>query len=236
MNITLMFVATNKYVNFLNRVVESADRYLLTEDNVSYLFFSNNSISINSKRPSRFVHIEHEPWPTPAMKKYDYISSQENELKDQDYLFLLDADMLFVDRVDREILSQRVGTVHPGYWNTPSIYYQYDRNPSSAAFIPYGDGRKYYAGAFNGGEAKSFLKMAKTISEWRKQDEKNGIIPWWHDESYLNKYYLLNPPTNDLSPSYCYPETFREEDYKSGLPFHRRLLALDKNHKEMRSE
>jgi hypothetical protein len=64
--------------------------------------------------------------------------------------------------------------------------------------------RCYYAGAVNGGSA--YLKMANTIKKWVDADATNGFVPDWHDESYLNKYLALNPPTISLDPSYCYPE------------------------------
>ena len=51
-------------------------------------------------------------------------------------------------------------------------------------------------------------------------------IAIWHDESHLNRYFINNPPKK-LSPSYCYPESWN-------LPFERKILALDKNHSELR--
>ena len=70
--------------------------------------------------------------------------------------------------------------------------------------------------------------MAKIITENIYQDLKNNIIAIWHDESHLNRFYIDNKPTLILSPSYCYPESWN-------LPYKKRLLALDKNHKEVRS-
>jgi len=34
------------------------------------------------------------------------------------------------------------------------------------------------------------------------QDESNNIIPVWHDESMLNKYYLGRKDIKILDPSY----------------------------------
>jgi histo-blood group ABO system transferase len=86
----------------------------------------------------------------------------------------------------------------------------------------------YFAGGFNGGSSIEFLKMCDKISTNIEKDLQNGYIAIWHDESHLNRYFLDNPPTKILDPGYCYPESW-------GLPFSKKLLALDKNHEEMRS-
>ena len=122
-----------------------------------------------------------------------------------------------------------VGTIHPGFYKSSKIEYTYDRNPSSHAYIPFGSGKQYYAGGFNGGKSKNFLTMAKTIATWRKSDQNKNIIPIWHDESYMNKYMFLNPPTLELDPSYCYPENWQ-------LPFIPRLVSLYKDNHNIRLE
>jgi hypothetical protein len=62
-----------------------------------------------------------------------------------------------------------------------------------------------------------------------KKDSDNGIMAVWHDESHLNRYFIDHKPTTILSPSYCYPESWK-------LPFHKRILMLDKNHKEFQTK
>jgi len=70
--------------------------------------------------------------------------------------------------------------------------------------------------------------MAKEIKNRIDRDLKNNLIAQWHDESHLNRYFIDNCPSKILPPSYCYGEGMR-------LPFQKKLIALDKNHKEMRS-
>src|SRR5207244_3120596 len=52
-------------------------------------------------------------WPMPALKKYHLILDNNNGLRSLDYVFLMDADMLFNDTVGDEILGDRVATLHP---------------------------------------------------------------------------------------------------------------------------
>jgi len=88
------------------------------------------------------------------------------------------------------------------------------------------EGKVYYAGGFNGGTTESFLEMSKTIKERINKDLEKNIIAIWHDESQMNRYFIDNPP-KVLSPSYCYPESWN-------IPFEKKILALNKNHKEIR--
>ena len=85
-----------------------------------------------------------------------------------------------------------------------------------------GEGRYYYAGGLSGGCTKAYLKLCTTICSWVDRDATNHIIPIWHDESLINKYFLDNPPAITLSPAYLYPEGWL-------LPFEPIILIRDKN-------
>ena len=49
------------------------------------------------------------------------------------------------------------------------------------------------------------LKLLKTLVRNVDIDLKNNVIPKWHDESHLNRYFIDHTPTVFLSPSYCFP-------------------------------
>jgi histo-blood group ABO system transferase len=225
--VALLLIATNKYVNFLQTLIESADKYFLPELNITYCIFTDNKANIVSNRQISWFKVEHQPWPGPSINRYDYFDLYSDYLKTFDYLYYSDVDMKFVDLIDDNILGKLVMTQHPGFYNKSPIEYSYDRNIKSKAYIPYGMGKQYYAGGFNGGESNNFLKMASTIKKWKSIDQLQNIIPIWHDESYMNKYCIDFPPSLVLSPSYCYPESWH-------IPFSKKLIALDKNHKQMR--
>jgi len=228
MNIAFLLIATNKYVSFLQQFINSADRYALKGNNITFCIFTNNKTPLETKNKVQYFDIQSEPWPMPTLKRYDYFIEQKNILSEYDYVYYSDVDMRFVDDVGDEIISDLVGTIHPGFYLNNNFEFTYDRNPNSLAYVPYGVGTNYFAGGFNGGKSNTFLNMCETISDWRKEDNSKNIIPVWHDESYMNKYFIINPPTLKLSPSYCYPESWN-------IPFCKKLLALDKNHSEMRS-
>jgi histo-blood group ABO system transferase len=225
MKIGLLIIATNKYIQFLQPLIESADNHFLKNQEVTYFIFSNKDININSNRNIVKIDVEHKDWPWMTLGRYKIFSENSNILSSMDYLYYCDVDMKFEGGVGDEILSERVATQHPGYYDrrgTP------ETNPLSLACVFPHEEMQYFAGGFNGGSSQEYLKMANKISENIDIDYSKNIIAVWHDESHMNRYFIDNKPTKILDPSYCYPESW-------SIPFDRKLLALDKNHSEVRS-
>lgn len=224
MKIGLLLISTGKYDRFVGPLLESARKYFLTNHDVTYFLFTDSD-KFNNQENVVIISKKHEPFPAPTLKRYETFHNYRDALIKMDYLFYCDVDMLFVDSVGDEILSERVGTIHPGYVGqrgTP------ETRQESLAYISPEREMFYYAGGFNGGTSKNFLDMCEELDKNIKKDLDNGIIAIWHDESHMNKYFVDNPPTKSLSPSYCYPESWN-------LPYKKRLLALDKNHNEVRN-
>lgn len=224
--IGLLIIATNKYVNFLQSLITSADSNFLLEQDVTYFIFTNKEIEIDTNRKIVFIKVSHREWPWMTLGRYKIFSDNSEELSKMDYLYYCDSDMRFVDKVDNEILGDRVATQHPGYFGRRG---EPETNPSSLACVYSYEDMQYFAGGFNGGTSEEFLKMSNKLSNNIEIDYSNGIIALWHDESHMNRYFIDNKPTVVLDPSYCCVEQWID------CPFGRRLLALDKNHSEMRS-
>lgn len=223
--IGLLLIATGKYDVYIQNIIESAKKYFLPNEEVHFFLFTDSEFWLN-KKEEKFNSFfrKHKSFPAPTLERYETFLTQEERLSQMDYLFYCDVDMLFVDKVKNNILSDRVAVVHPAFVSgngTP------ERRIESTAYISEQENNKYYVGGFNGGKASEFLKMSKILSENIDKDNKNSIIAIWHDESHLNKYFLDNPPTLVLPPSYCYPESHE-------IPFKKILVALDKNHEEIR--
>jgi histo-blood group ABO system transferase len=226
MKIGLLIIATEKYTKFIQPLIESADKHFLKGHEVTYFVFSNkDQIELDTERDVRLTRVEHMQWPYMTLFRYKFFTESNQKLSEMDYLYYCDADMLFVSEVGDEILSDLVATIHPGYLGgrgTP------ETRPQSLACVFPHEQMEYYAGGFNGGTSKSFLKMSSILSERINEDMKRGIIAIWHDESHMNRYMIDHRPTKVLDPSYCHPESWN-------LPYPKRLLALDKNHSEIRS-
>lgn len=221
-NIGLLVMATGKYIQFVPPLLKSAEEHFCKGHQVTYFVFTDGTLPPSQNIVTIFQH--RLGWPFDTMMRFEVYAKHRSLLESQDYLFACDADMLFVDTVGDEILSERVATQHPGFVNKRGSY---ETRPISTACVYDNEGEYYFAGGFYGGSAKAVLEMAETNVAHINEDFSRGIIAVWHDESHLNRFFIDHTPTLILSPSYCYPESWK-------LPYQKRLLALDKNHNEVR--
>ena len=228
LNIGVLIIATNKYIRFAGPLITSAQKHFLTNHNVNYYIFTDNQDVLNNKNlPKNIIPIyrEHLLWPLITLYRYKTFVEHKEILQNNDYLYYCDADMLFVDTVGDEVLGDLVATIHPGFMGgrgTPET-----RQQSLACVHPH-EQMTYFAGGFNGGKSQHFLNMSEQINKNVDIDMNNNVVAIWHDESHMNRYLINNPPTTILNSSYCYPESWN-------LPLPKKLLALDKNHHEMRT-
>jgi len=232
MKICILTIATNKYIQFVERLLNNIEEHFLNGHEIECLLFTDHEIEESSDNV-KISQIEHEPWPMPTLKRYNYFVKEKDFISKFDYCYYFDVDMSIVSEVGDEVLSNLVATQHPYQSFCPKGDRSYDRNPQSLAYVPVGDeGENYYAGGFNGGSTKRFLEMSEILADRVTKDLENGVVALWHDESHMNRYLIDNPPSLSLTPSYCFPEEqFQNIDY----PFSAKIVALKKNHNELRS-
>ena len=231
LNIALVTIATNKYIEFIAPLQKSVKQFFLTNHNVDMYCFTN------MEAPEGILKIEqeHMPWPYPTLLRYHIFMKQYDTLKKYDAVFYCDADMLFVDNIGDEILSDITATIHPGFISDTTAFYAYQRNPISSAFIQLDQGEHYYCGGFNGGF--KYLDMCRELVKLIDIDLRKNICAIHHDESYLNRFLLDVKPTCILSPEYCYPDSKNTwlMQKLTAYNYKPRLIALEKNHKEFRT-
>lgn len=221
-NIGVLVVATGKYIEFVKPLVSSAQNHFCKGHHVTYIVFTDQKAE---PLPNTvYIFYPKQGWPFDTMNRYYAYYNHWDLLKNQDYLFAIDADMLFVADVGDEVLGERVATQHPGFIDSRGSY---ETNPLSKAFVGKDEGACYFAGGVYGGTSEAFFHMLTTNIKHVEEDLKNGIIAVWHDESHWNRYCIDYPPTVVLPPSYCYPESW-------SLNCPKKILALDKNHADMR--
>ncbi len=233
-NIGLLIVATGRYIDFVPPLLKSAEKYFCPNHTVTYFVFTDGIIKCSPEISKKIVRIEQKRlgWPQDTLMRFSMYHAHREKFAKMDYLFATDADMLFENSVGDEILSDGVGTQHPGYVGRRGTY---ESRPISTAYVKKTEGSIYFAGGFNGGRREGFLRMIEAISKNIDADLKKNIIAVWHDESHVNRYFVDNPPTKVLSPSYCYPDN--DTHYKRDIweeRYTRRLVALDKTHALLR--
>lgn len=183
-------------------------------------------------------------WPMPTLMRYHLFLQQEEVLKNYDYVFYCDADMLFVDTVDEEILGEDLTAAqHPMYALDKRYIPPYEPNPNSKAYIPR-PGRVimengmprflplYFAGGFQGGKTGPFIEAMKGMKKAIDQDFVSNYTAIWNDESHWNRYLFDHPPSVVLTPSYVYPDSLINEYYIKiwGTNYPPKLVTLTKRH------
>ena len=230
-NVGLNIVAIAKYIKFLQPLITSADQYFMRDHNVTYFVISDKLDEVAKVKTNRHIVSimeKSQGWPNNTLVRFQFISKHRDIYHDMDFMFQVDVDMRLVSHFNSEALGSRVGTLHPTFYNKPRSTFTYDRNPKSTAYIKPSEGEYYFAGGVLGGCQSEVITMADTIVKNILTDlRKYNYIALWHDESHVNRYFIDHPPTKVLSPEYCVPE---------GIGWSKqRLLALNKNHKAIRS-
>lgn len=222
--------------------------------NVGDQWFSREVIesTVNYIRGAKDIHIvDTDPidWPYPTLLRYHLFLNKEDELKDYDYVFYLDADMRVVQKISDEILGPELTVaLHPMYDLNPTFIPPYEPNKDSTAYIPRlgqlidEDGKKrfrplYLAGGFQGGTSKEFLKAMKVMKKNIDTDmDRSNYIAIWNDESHWNKYVfehkgpLLSEKTVVLGPEYVHPDSLIKEYYEPrwGRKLEPKIITLTK--------
>jgi histo-blood group ABO system transferase len=238
-HIGLCIVATGKYIQFVKPLLDSAEKYFCPQHRKTYFIFTDSTEHdlLTTPYKERIVILPQKRlgWPYDTLMRFSIYNEHKNLFADTDYMFATDADMLFVGLEENEILHDRVATQHPGFEKNIPLWGSeppYDRNTFSTAYIPYNEGTHYFAGGFYGGATTEFISMIDTLTKNILTDlEKYNYIALWHDESHLNRYFIDHKPSMILDRSYCYPENGIAKGYPPCSP---KLLALDKNHNEIR--
>ena len=234
--IGLLLIATGKYHRYVQALINSADNLFFNNDSaeITYYLFSDNVIELSSRRKIVQIHVDHKPFPFASMDRFKFFTNNANQFATENYLYYVDVDCLFVDKVANEILGNLTGVRHCGFYNTQGPY---ESNVNSCLYAQPHLYKHYFGGGFSGGKKESYLALAKWCSEKIEQDVANGIIPLWHDETALNRYFLDHPPDVELSPSYHYPQgnrAYYEKMWSSRL-FPPKIMLLEKDHASIRA-
>jgi len=253
MKVKLVCIATRKYTQYIDQFIVSAQKYFFPYDDVNVVIFSDApslNVGLQQHRPDHYdytfavtdVKIPSHGFPEATLLRYRIFSEHSLYLLGSDYVFYADIDSTFVDYVGHDDeLSEYIRearyaklfcTRHPGFWNGTTG--SWETNEKSLSYVtPASRAPFYAAGGFVGGSYTEFLNLSGVCSELILGDLRKEITAQWHDESALNKYIsCINTKVSFLAPAYVYPEERPDWFTWQGTP---RILALKKNHEEIRS-
>ncbi|KAG8447574.1 hypothetical protein GDO86_014904 [Hymenochirus boettgeri] len=236
--IGLTTFAIKKYVMFLKDFLETAEKFFMVGHKVNYYVFTDRpndvpNITLSEGRRVEIINVTgYQRWQDVTMRRMEMIHNQcaERFIKEVDYLVCVDVDMKFLANVGVEILGNVFGTLHPGFFGASRPQFTYERRPESVACIPVDEGDFYYAGGYFGGNVEEVYKLTNFCHNSMLKDKEMGIEALWHDESYLNKYFLYYKPKKILSPEYVWNDYY-------GSPAAvqvKRFIGVDKNYAEVR--
>ena len=217
MKVAVVFIGTDKYLDFLPSWYDSCEEYLLPDVEKKYLVFTNGEIP---EPPDNVIVYkqEHLEWPYITLYRFKMIMKSFDDIQDCDYLLFLDADMRVVDKVSTEDLidesKKYIGVHHPCHYlgmephnKAPGAF---EVRPISRASVSEDELMDvYYQGCLWGGKLPHVLDMVKELDSRTDEDHDKDVIAQWHDESHLNKFYIEHrDEVHTVSPSCAYPEVF----------------------------
>ena len=229
-NVAIIFIGTNKYLDFLPRYYEQCEEHLMPDANKQYFIFTDGELDGTPDNMSIYP-IEHKAWPAITLERFHTIFEAEEELTKYDWVLFLDADMVVQKKIfsheildpEKEYLAVHHPCHHADYTGT------FETNPKSEAYVE-GEQKNYYQGCLWGGQVKHAIPMMKTLRDRVDKDYENDIIAVWHDESQINKFFLENEDkVNALPPDYAYPECFPHYTYD------RKIIHLAKDNSTLQT-
>lgn len=228
--IGMLYLCTGKYTVFWPGFYRSFRQNFLPGCEKEYFVFTDAAHIEGEEDPAvHRIPQQAYDWPYSTLRRFDIFLTREAELARCDFLFFFNANLVCQETVTAEEFLPRpeqgedlLLVQQPGFWNKRPLFYTYDRNPRSTAYIPYNCGRDYVSGGLNGGTAAAFLALCRELSRRTEADLARGVIARWHDESQLNRYAAERSDYRLLTPAYWYPEGW-------DLPFEPKILVLDKS-------
>lgn len=212
MKIAILYICTGSYSRFWSDFYISCEEYFLNGIEKEYFVFSD--MDPIPKSNVNFIFKEYEGFPLDSLNRFKIFYSIECDLRDFDYIFFFNANMLFLSSIGIEVLPQKehnylVSLVHPGYVNKTKRFLPFERNINSTAFIPLKKGvqYRYFQGCLNGGRSSEYLDLILNCYQNIETDLSKSIIARAHDESHLNRF-LFNKNILELGLEYGFPENW----------------------------
>jgi histo-blood group ABO system transferase len=234
--VAVLTIATGGYFDtFFGDLASSVEARFCRDASVEIFCFTDRDVE---RRPGvTFVRCTKLGWPFDTLLRFHRFNDIRELLKSFDLIVYMDADM----RVERDISSSELwhdffAVAHPGYLPPRSLRERvlgsnipsYEIYRGSSAFVQADRASTYVQGCFFGGKRVPFLYMIGKLAAWTSGDLRQGEVPVWHDESFLNRFMNEHPRTV-IPYTFAYPEGW-------ALPDPPTILHRQKKHVALRGE
>lgn len=208
--VAILYIGTGRFTIFWDEFYKSCEKYLLKNCEKHYFFFTDSE-EFQSNDKVTIIPQENLGWPLITALRYKILNKVKNQLQDYEWAFFFNGNMEVIHEIKEEELFP---TKEEGYVVAPlhscnkriksNHDFDYERNPNSNSYIPYGEGKYYFHAGLLGGRVPEFLDMLDLCERMMDEDLKHNYIPKFHDESVFNKY-VLHHPHKILSNNYIHP-------------------------------
>jgi hypothetical protein len=227
--ITFICIATNSYVVYADKLIESIHR-VAGIDQFEFILLTDKEDYAPKREIPNFtkIIISSLGWPWATLMRYHLISNYISIAK-SDNVCYIDADSIvhypFWKNLSMNDLQNGVAMVrHPGFYRSQRIKLylsnyrfllrdlklicfegglgNWERRKNSTAHVPFLQRRDYVCGGLWLGKKEDILKMCNNLQKNVDLDLSINLIARWHDESHLNAYKIKKEVTI-LGPEYC---------------------------------
>lgn len=232
--IGILLIATNKYKQFVRPLIDSLDKHFIKTRKLKiYLFTDEDEFYVQGYDRIKVQQtiIPSYKFPYASLYRYKVFTSRNNYYTS--HLFYMDVDMKVVADVGDEILSNGLLAVrHPGFDKVGGG--SWGNNPKSTSYTLPSKRHAYYAGGFQGGKIENYYALMQLLKENIAEDERNGIMAEWHDETHFNKALSELKDFKVLNSSYCMPEQPELRKKWKINDLAPKIIALEKDHHKIR--
>ena len=239
MKIAISFWGTGQYIKLFPNWYNSIQNNLFPGIDKKIIVFTDGDISLpeNATR----IKIQHFGWPQTFHKTFETLLQASHIISECDWFISIDADMIIRSRIEvKDMLNDStdfIGVHHPCAYLKFSPHNKFpgsfDTNPLSHACVTQDmDTSVYYQGCLWGGKVPAVLDMMRLLDRWTKEDIQKNATAVWYEESYFNKFFILNKPrVHTLSPSFAFPE-----DFKQYCNFEEKITHISKNNQQFHNQ
>jgi hypothetical protein len=226
MKISIVIIATNIYFLLGMRFVKKFAYHYKGNYDIDFHIYSDRDPSEYLPGNIKFYyhHQTHAHWHEGTNSKFSNILNLNQYSTDYIYYFDADTDISH-QFTESWFLGDIVGGEHYGNRSWLSNCKGLDRNPIGQSYVPLDSNLPctYYYGAFFGGKKQRVIDFCSQLRHWQSIDQSIGYEPPVNDESYINKYFHLNPPSYTVpSDKFAFITSC-----KGGLDNHARFTNTD---------